>query len=383
MQGTEKDVLQKLQEQLERERALRLEHEDALCDALEEVRSRSASLQLRMQQGGVSWPDSAVGSPQRLQTIACAARIADETRHDVSHADNYDGGVRDAADARRSPLLPKPPPLAPLASTEAMQLQLLASQRYVASLEEQLARQGREAAELRKAAAAQQELHEHNAREQHAMVDQLTATAEMACGALHALLERCQSTPGQTEVAAEAIERLVRADRSDRCRAEWVGGARRELLSWVSAHLSRQASAALREERLHKDVRTAHEGCTSATDAARSRAERAERRCRHLVGALRSTARETVDTFYMSQNEGHGNRHDCTIQTQREIIERRRSLAWEQERTRPHEGERIAAQPPGRRTTSKQAMAWQLGLATMPASSITTRYDELLAGRVH
>ena len=61
--------LDALRQQLEEERELRLSHEDALCDALDEVRRRSASLQLRLEQHGGTLARDLLASPKKLQSI--------------------------------------------------------------------------------------------------------------------------------------------------------------------------------------------------------------------------------------------------------------------------------------------------------------------------
>ena len=308
--------LSEIQAALLAERELRQQHEEALEDALDEVMTRSAALQRRMEADGARIFPSSVGSPQKLLSLAQLKSTGPENDDDISEGGYESGGTADAT------------------APELLQLQVASLHESLAnSLQEQLSQQKLETSALYEQAEGQRAELEAQAE----ALEAAHATAVAASSVLQALLERSGS--------AEAAE-LLSVDAAHRGPA-WFERGQHALYGWMDEQRRGRAAAALREERLHAELLEA-KSCTAASqDDYRSRAERAEARSRNLVAALRLTQRSFVDAYQADQplqqvDVTSHEEHERALGPSSELRRRHLSSMWQQEKVQARD-ESVAA----------------------------------------
>lgn len=375
--------LDALRQQLEEERELRLSHEDALCDALDEVRRRSASLQLRLEQHGGTLARDLLASPKKLQSILNSEPGSSATP-EAEGSSSSDAMMVDSASAPTRMESPG------VDTVDSMKVQALASARYIASLEQQLADKTDELERVR--TTAEQQRAEHTVESQR--VSARSAASDAALKVLCKLLERTTrfSSRGagdgsDSERHDAAVCHLLEAAGMGAVQAEsassieWIERCERVMLAWFDAEQRRRAADSLREEQLLAECRDAQSGASESSDAERRRAERAEGRCRELVGALRTTIRDAVDTEEAYQLSGRSSRHRSHAQeqqTRRHAVRRHvrnTSALWSTSKAQEYEDVRADA---ALRAFTQQALRDQLNLPHARAGHVPTRYDRLL-----
>ena len=178
--------LSEIQAALFAERELRQQHEEALEDALDEVMTRSAALQRRMEADGARLFPSSVGSPKKLLSLAQLKSI-DEDDDDASDGGSYEsGGTADAT------------------APELLQLQVASLHESLAnSLQEQLTQQRLETSALQATAEAQRAELESQAE----ALDAAQATAEAASSVMQVLLERSGGAEAAKLLSIDAAQR--------------------------------------------------------------------------------------------------------------------------------------------------------------------------------
>ena len=200
-----------------------------------------------------------------------------------------------------------------------------------------------------------------------------TARADAACDVLAKLVART----GPHHNALPDGRRLGYTAERGR---PWIESCEAQLLAWVEEQRQRQASADLRELRVHAAARDAAAAAAASFEAERERADRAESRARRLVGALRSSARDAVD-----EEEAALQRAPLGLHRRPES---RLSARWEQQRPPPAQQApwrgsaassallppRAAAEEDGAARPapkqSRQRLRYQLAMPGMPATLV-------------
>lgn len=160
------------------------------------------------------------------------------------------------------------------------------------------------------AAAAAQEAAEalaaQRAEHAEAAAAAATARAERACAALHQLLVRAGRRQAAWEKAVAAVpepppgaprpaEAAAGGPHVERREVAWVDAAAAELGGWIDETHEALADADRRRERARAAQLSAEAALDDAVREASARAGRADRRSRHLVGAVHALGRDAVD----------------------------------------------------------------------------------------
>lgn len=180
-----------------------------------------------------------------------------------------------------------------------------------------------------------------------------TARADAACGVLHRLVERTCAPPARSALGA-AAERG----------ASWIRDAEERLLAWVEEQRRRQSASELRVLLIDAQLRDERSNANAACERERSRAERAEGRCRKLVRALRTTSKDAVDEVEVATG-GYGP-PPAAMQRAPSQSECARSERWARQR---EVAANVAKADPKAVLLRKQALTHQLTLPGMGAAA--------------
>ena len=290
---------------LDRERALRQQHEQALEAALDEVMERSRLLQRRMDRGSIRHTlDGELGSPRRLQSLARRGGTEDpfeegEVLNRLGH-EEMDDEVRE-----REP------------STSSQHRVRFASTAFTIAHEVPNRHHRQHLPPPRQQPSPQEDMGEvvHALRSelahQTAEINAMRASGKQLEAELAATRQALDGARGVASARGEALRRLLRLtggheagglleEVGDQQRTEaeqeaWAERAGRLLGGWIEEHRRQRASACLSEERLRAEALAARREAEGSETDAHRRAERAEARCKHLVAALRATQRGIVD----------------------------------------------------------------------------------------
>ena len=266
------DGFEALRNALDDERSLRLISEDALEGALEEVRVRSAALQLKLERRGQA-DDRLPGSPRRLQHLAT-----------TTDAGEY-----------------LPSAEAELSRATGLQEELLSARSELSRLRLEAAERDREIAEL-KSAAEEERTQATTASKQLAAA---TREADAAVRVLHRLLDLSRAKGNKGAAGSSSSDNQMEVEDeepppppgvlADGPREAWIEKAALRVSRRIEEVQRRQAGWALREEELHGQLRSRQLEGVEVVESERRRAERAEARCQQLVKALRALERKVVD----------------------------------------------------------------------------------------
>lgn len=342
---------------LEEERRWRTEQEMAVTEALDQVRSRSIVLQQRLEG---AWPTSTSvpGDPQKLQDYTIGVGLG-PLESEASPSDDNHSTFSWLAEAMRStgPADAMSQPEGTDEHQPAEDLELdnpwLGATLLSRAAHAQSFTPASSLGVRKRSDDADRDDDDSTQLAQLSSRAQLSsARANAACNVLQRLLTRVGSSADVTPAGRlmPAVERDV----------AWIEGCELKLSACIDQLLDREATADLRELRLHKQIRDAKSAAADVNDVERSRAERAERRCRQLVGALRTSNRSVVDEAEAVSTPTRFYRPTADIDAVR-------NARWERQRSTERTTVTRGAQATHAR---RQAVLNQLLMPTMPASQV-------------